>query len=312
VKKLSKKRFVVIAAAVCLLIYGIGVVTNLFGSAVFSMFFVVSREVALDIAYLAVMAAVALITLTLVMSPFKKPSAPAQVGTVDQSSDKANGMVEDQESLSEKNEKAALRGSELSKVISASMRMVDLSFDVLIGLQEKRINWQQFESSDGFGENMNFTGQSIPPLNLDFSKFSSAIRKQIPKETAKEAYNILQAVYSYFSALSLDDEIEASIPNFQDAKAMISAYFMLNDLWLGKVAGDNENKKEKGQLETVLKNLAEKSNFKVNVEELWSCLDKTSLESETASAIEDSRAIFKEQLKLLQTPVNTPQVGQIQ
>jgi hypothetical protein len=34
----------------------------------------------------------------------------------------------------------------------------------------------------------------MPPLNLDFSKISSAIKSQIPKEASNEAFSILEAV----------------------------------------------------------------------------------------------------------------------
>ena len=47
-------------------------------------------------------------------------------------------------------------------------------------------------------------------------------------------------------------------------EGLVLAYFLLNDLLLGMVVGDNENKEEKVQLEAVLQNLSNKSNFKVN------------------------------------------------
>jgi uncharacterized protein YihD (DUF1040 family) len=65
------------------------------------------------------------------------------------------------------------------------------------------------------------------------------------------------------------------------------------------VVGDKENKKENNQLETVLQNLANETNFKVNIDELKSNIDKMGLESDRESAVEDSRGIFKEQLKQL-------------
>lgn len=308
-KKLSKKQLVMIVAAGCLLFYAVGVLTNLFGSAIFSVLFIISKEVAIDLAYLSMVVAVALITLPLAIGHFKKPRMVAKADFVDQSVDKNSGVIEDQQDSSVNNVKAALRGNELLKAINASIGIVDLSFDILIGLQNKRIDWQQLEDyTDGLGEKLNFTAESIPHLNLDFSKFSLAIKGQIPRETAKEAYNILAAVHGYFRGLRLDNEIEGSLPNFREAKALVSAYFMLNDLWLGKVAGDNENEKEKSQLETVLQNLAEKGNFKVNFQALWGCLDKTCPMIDIASVIEESRGIFKEQLKVLQPNAISPQV----
>jgi hypothetical protein len=135
----------------------------------------------------------------------------------------------------------------------------------------------------------------VPPFNLDFSRVFSAVKRQIPRETSKEAYDILEAVYCYFNGLSLDDDIKESVPNFQSAKAVVLAYFLLNDLLFGKAVGDNANKEEKSQFETVLLNLANMSNFKVNVDELERMMNKTGLDIE--SAVKDTRGIFEEQLK---------------
>ena len=214
--------------------------------------------------------------------------------------DEVNVMLEEQRKSLENNEKATLRRNELLGVINASIGIIDLSFDVLFGLQAKRINWQQVEDrSNGFGENLSFTGQTMPQLNMDFSNVSSAIKRQVPKETSKEAYNILKTIHEYFNGLSLDDDLKDYRPNLQNAKAVILAYYTLNDLLLGKVVGDKENKKENSQLETVLQNLANETNFKVNIDELKGNIDKMGPEADRESAVEDSRGIFKEQLKQL-------------
>jgi hypothetical protein len=212
-----------------------------------------------------------------------------------------NGIFEDQRKTKEneeKEEKAALRRNELLGVINTSVGVIDQMFNVLIDLQDKRINWERLEGySDGFGENTSFTGQTMPPLNFDFSKISSAIKTQSPKEASNEAFSILKAAYGYFNGLSVDDEFKENHPNFQDAKSVILAYFILNDLLLGKVVGDKANKDEISQLESVLQNLAAKTNFKVNIDELKSTINKIDVDSNRGRVIERSREIFKEQLK---------------
>jgi hypothetical protein len=182
--------------------------------------------------------------------------------------------------------------------INASVGIIDSSFDVLIGLQEKRINWQRLEGcSNGFKENLNFTAQTMPPLNLDFSKISSAIKSQIPKEASNEAFSILEAVYGYFNGLNLDEDLKEDHPNFHDVKAVILAYFMLNDVFLGKVVGDKESSEEVSQLEGALQNLAGETNFKVDIDDLKGNIDKMGLDIDKEKVIERSRKIFKEQLK---------------
>jgi hypothetical protein len=140
--------------------------------------------------------------------------------------------------------------------------------------------------------------QTLPPLNLDFSKIASAVETQVPNEASKEAFNVLKATYEYFNSLNPDEDIKENPLNFHEAKTLILAYFLLNDLLLGKFVGDKENSREISELETALQNLAE-ANFKVDVEELKRSIDDISLEGDKQAIIEDSRAIFKEQLKQL-------------
>ena len=198
--------------------------------------------------------------------------------------------------------KVALRRTELLEVIKVSIGLIELSFDILIGLQEKRINWVRLEEySKDFGLNLNFTFQTMPPLNLDFLKISSAINSQDPQKTSTEAYNILKTIFEYFNSLNLDDDLKESVPNFQSAKAIILAYYTLNDLLLGKLVGDKENKKESHQLESDLEILANNTSFKVNIEELRVNIEKVTPETDLESAIDNIRGIFKEQLKQIST-----------
>jgi hypothetical protein len=213
-----------------------------------------------------------------------------------------NRMFEEQPKSIWGDEQVALRRNELLEVVKASIDLIDLSFDILIGMHEKRINWLRLEDySKDFGPNLSFTGQTMPPLNLDFLKISSAIKSQILRETSKEAYNILKVIYGYFDSLSLDDDFKESVPNFQSAKAIILSYYTLNDLLLGKLVGDKENKKENHQLESDLEILANNTSFKVNIDELLGNIDKVTPETDLESVIDNSRGIFKEQLKHIST-----------
>ncbi len=203
----------------------------------------------------------------------------------------------------EKEDKTAIRQNELLGVINASVGIVDSAFNVLIGLQEKRINWQRLEGySNSLRENLNFTAQTIPPMNLDFAKISSAVKSQTPKETSNEAFSVLEGVYAYFNGLNLGEDQKEAHPDVENAKALISAYFKLNDVFLGKVVGDKENGAEVSSLQGELQSLATVTNFKVNVEELKGNIDKMTLDSDKEKTIEGTRKIFKEQIKQLLKP----------
>ena len=210
-------------------------------------------------------------------------------------------MIEEQQKTEENNkkeEKAAVRRNELLGVINTSISIIDASFNVLVGLQERHIDWQKLEGyNKNFGEPITFTAQTLPSLNLDVSKINSAIKTQIPKETSNQAFSILKATYEYFSGLGVDDEFKMNHPNTQDAKDEISAYFILNDLLLGKVVGDKDNKEENSQLESILQNLYAETNFKVNTEDLKGAINKIDVDSNRQNVIDRSREIFKQQLK---------------
>ncbi len=214
--------------------------------------------------------------------------------------EQVNGILEEQRAnqlkTAEANEKNTQRKNELQAVIEKSIHIVDSSFDVLIGLQDKRISWPQVEAfANELSTNLNFTGQTLPPLVLDYSKIVSAVKAQVPRDASKEAFDILKALNGYFDALKPEEDAKENPLNFQTTKTLISVYFMLNDLLLARFVGDKTNSREIGELEAALQSLAE-VNFKVDVEALKGSI---SVEGEKQVAIDDSRAIFKDQLKKL-------------
>ena len=197
--------------------------------------------------------------------------------------------------LIENDETVFLRKSELLGVISASIGAVEFSFDILIELKKKIVSWQRLEGCfKDFWANFNFTGQSMPSLNLEFSKISLAIKSQNLEGALKETNNILKVISSYFINLSLDDDFEDRVPNFLIAKEVILSYFMLNELLLEKMVGEADNKQKIHQLESHLQILANKTNFRVNIAELKGTIDSVIPNIDSESLICNSRKIFKD------------------
>jgi hypothetical protein len=192
-----------------------------------------------------------------------------------------------------------LTKSDLTRVINGSIDIVDLSFDILMGLNEKRVNWTRLEKCvDRLGNSWSFTGQTLAPLNLDFTGVSAAVKKQVPKETSKEAYSILKLIYEYFNGLKPGDDLKESSLNFENAKAAMLAYYTLNDVLFGIVVGDLDNVKESVALESVLLRLADGSNVKVSFGDLKVSVDRLGVGVDGEMVIGDARALFREQLKL--------------
>ncbi len=200
----------------------------------------------------------------------------------------------------EQTQKAALRKTELLAVINGSLPIVDSSFDVLMGLHQKRIDWKSIEAdAQPLGASYSFRAATLEPLDLDFSKVAAAVKSQVAKETSKETLNVLKAIHSYFNGLKAENDLAGTNPNFEHAKAAVLAYYTLNDLLLAKIVGEKDNQKEMAYLEETLKTLSEGTNIKVDVVGLSGCIDKMGVEAERESGVFEARALFKEQLKQL-------------
>lgn len=213
--------------------------------------------------------------------------------------DQIKGLLEEQQKVVESSDKTGLTKSDFAGLINGSIAIVDLSFDILMGLHAKRVNWARLEACvDKLGGGWNFTGQTLAPLNLDFSKISAAVKRQVPKETAKEIFAVLKSIYGYFEDLKPEGVLKESALNTQNAKAVILAYYTLNDLCFGKVIGEKDSLKESLAFESVLLGLANESNVKVNFGELRIKMDKLGVEVAYESIVEDSRSIFKDSIEV--------------
>lgn len=198
-----------------------------------------------------------------------------------------------------KEEAPKQKANELAQMLSNAMKIADSSFDILRSLHG-RVDWNRVETHlKRSKENIRrFTDQKSA-ANLDFAKLSSAIKEHLPEEISKEAYSILRALFEYFSGLTSQDEVAEQIhPNHDDAKKVILAYYTLNDIILGAVVGD-EVGKESTELVTVLGDLSKVTGLQIDVDAVKVVINKLDAEKNRESAIEESRAVFVQQLKEL-------------
>ena len=211
--------------------------------------------------------------------------------------DQIRGLLEGQRKNIEITEKANQRKNDLNSLLNSSISIVDLSFNILMGLSRKKIRWDILEGHvSSLGTNLSFKGQTMEPLNVDFEDFIVAIKKQALKETSKEAFNILKTIYNYFENLKAEDDLNLDL---QNAKTAMLAYYTLNDLMFAKFVGGDADDKENLALESALLSLADKSNIKVTFQELNASIERIGVEGENHGLVEDTRAIFKSQLRLL-------------
>jgi hypothetical protein len=197
------------------------------------------------------------------------------------------------------NERASQRKADLLNIIQRSLPIVDASFDILIALHAQRVDWQQIEAYvQTLGLSFNITPATLPPLSINLAAIDEAVKRQVAKDTSKEALSVLKTVHGYFTGLKPEDDLANFNPNFEHAKAAVLAYYTLNDLLLAKVVGEKDSKKEVAYLEEVLKPF-EGTGVKIDSAAFLSAIDKAAVEVERDNAIFSVRTQFREQLKQL-------------
>jgi hypothetical protein len=195
--------------------------------------------------------------------------------------------------------------NELAPILSSAIKIVDSLFDILRSLQG-RVDWNRVEGYlKRSKENARSFADQKGTVNLDFAKLSSAIKEHLPEEISKEAYSILRSLYEYFNGLTSQNEVLEPIhPSYHDAKTTILAYYTLNDIILGTIVGDEEIGKESNELAMMLDDLSKGTGLKINVDAIKDVINKLGVAQEKESVIEESRAVFVQQLKELVTAVS--------
>jgi hypothetical protein len=213
--------------------------------------------------------------------------------------DQIQTLQTEQKTAKELNERAAKRKADLLSLIDRSLPIVDASFDILIGLHAKRVDWHQVETcSQTLGASFSYKPVTLPSLDLDFAAVDVAVKSQVAKDTSKETLFVLKAMHGYFTSLKSEDDLAGFNPNFEHAKSAVLAYYTLNDLLLAKVVGEKDSGKEVAYLEEVLKTF-DGTSVNVDLVALLGIINGAAAESERDNAVFEVRALFREQLKQL-------------
>ncbi len=209
----------------------------------------------------------------------------------------------EQKKMFEDKEVAKQKRNEISKIVSVAMEIADSLFDILRSLHGW-VEWNRVEGfSKRFEENAGrLTDQKMKTIELDFTKLSLAIKERLPEEISKETYNLLRLLHDYFRGLDSEDESLKEIhPNYYDAKTIIQAHYLLNDIVLGTILEDEEIGKEHNELLITLEGLSKGTGLKININAIKDVIAKLGVEKGKESVIEKSRAVFRQQLKDLIT-----------
>jgi hypothetical protein len=217
--------------------------------------------------------------------------------------EKMNEALQEQKKILDSEEAANQKRSELANTLNTAMDIVDSLFDVLRSLNG-RVDWNRVEGYLKRSEEnaRRFTEQGSSTINLDFNKLSSVLTAHRSQELSKETYIILKSIYEYYSGLTSQNELpEQMHPNYQEAKNAIQAYYILNDIILGTVVGDEEIRKENDGLLMLLDDLSKRTGLEMTIKAFEDILDRLILDKASETIIEESRALFRQQLKGLLT-----------
>jgi len=201
--------------------------------------------------------------------------------------------------------------NELGQTIAQTIETSDSLFNILRSLHG-RVDWKIVEigckqSEENAGRLSNLSANSIC---LDLKPLSTAGHEHRPKETAEKAYGALKALYNQFDELSSSAESsEQYHPNQHDAKLVVQATYILNDLALGAVVGDQETEKEGGELLKVLDDLSKLPGSKIDGNSARTSLSKLCADKEKQlETVESIKSLIKQQIVELigQTQIISP------
>ena len=222
------------------------------------------------------------------------------VGTIFEKIPKAS---EEQKRLFEDKKVVKQQSNEVSKMVNAAMGITDSLFDILRSLHGW-VDWNRIENllKKSVKKAEELTDQKITLLELDFSKLTLAIKERTQKEISKETFNLLKLLYDYFIGTDAENETLKEIhPNYFDAKTTIQAHYLLNDIVLGSIIGDEEIGDEQKELLMTLDDLTKSTNLKINTNAIKTVICKLSDEKGKESVIEEGRMLFRLQLQDLIT-----------
>jgi|GEM_PF-862595 len=188
---------------------------------------------------------------------------------------------------------------EFNEIFNAFVGMVDPLFDLLMGLHGEG-EWDGIENSLKRCElaTVNFLRVvKLASEKLNFQNLSFVIKAHQPKEAAHEIQSILEVLYENVSVLGSGNEFSEELQSdYSVLKSAILAYFILNDILLGQIVGDEEIGKEKSELANILSSFSEGTQTNIKTGLFTEITDTLRQEKTDITAVAESRALLRKQL----------------
>src|SRR4030066_1896956 len=136
----------------------------------------------------------------------------------------------------ENKEAADQKWTELTKMTRAAIETTDSLFDLIKNLHG-RVDWSLVETSfKQSEENVKTLASQANSLCLDITPLSAAVQERRPKEIAEKTYDVLKTMYEHFDGMASSGEnAEQLHPDYREARLVIQASYVLNDMLLAAV-----------------------------------------------------------------------------
>ncbi len=192
--------------------------------------------------------------------------------------------------------------TKLAQMTVNAIEIADFLFKILRNLHG-RTDWKLVEDSyKQFEEKaVKFASLNANKLSLDLRPLSLAIQEHRAKDAAKETFASLKALYyGFYAVVTSVNGSEQLHPNPSDANHTIQSVYVVNDIMLGAIVGDEEITKENIELLKILDDLAKLPDSKIDVNAVKSSVEKIGTDKEKQEQfVEDIRLMLEQQLKEL-------------
>jgi hypothetical protein len=192
--------------------------------------------------------------------------------------------------------------TQLVEITGSAVEVVNSLFEVLRHLHG-RIDWKLVEFSfqqveESFGK---LAGQSADFAFFDLKSISAAVQQRYPKEIAERIFEALKKLHERFNREETappEGSEEQLRPSQHDARQMLRAFYVWNDMTLGAVVGDKDRAEENAELLRLLEELAKQPSSKIDISTVKSSFEKLSEGREKQQeGFEELKVVLDLQLK---------------
>ncbi len=198
-------------------------------------------------------------------------------------------------------QKQSEQSSKLVHSTAKAVEAVNSLFEVLRHLHG-RIDWKIVELSSQRVDDAvaKLASENEKLAFLDVKPIAAAVQQRFPKEIADRAFDALKTLHERFNRedSSPAEGAEQPDPNQRDAKLILQAFYVWNDVMLGAVVGDKDTGKETAELLRIIEELAKKPSSQIDAGRVRNAFEKLSAEREKQKeGFEELKTMLELQLK---------------